>query len=145
MKVLIDTNVALDVLLKRTPHYEKSAKVLVLSEKKEIDAYISASAATDIYYITRKALKDKRATIDLLRKLIKVVNVAAVTGDNVCQALELEWDDFEDSIQYMAGENLFVEYIVTRNPQDFEHGSITAVTPEKFLSDFSTGLYDELR
>ena len=139
MKVLIDTNIALDVLLKRTPYYEKSAKVLVLSEKKEIDAYISASAVTDIYYITRKALKGKRETIDLLRKLVKIVNVTAVTGDNVCQALELEWDDFEDSIQYVAGENQLVEYIVTRNPQDFEHGSITAVTPEEFLSDFSTG------
>ena len=133
MKVLIDTNIALDVLLKRTPHYEKSARVLVLSEKREINAYISASAVTDIYYITHKALKNKRATIDLLRKLVNVVNVAAVTGDNVCQALELEWDDFEDSIQYMAGKYLLVEYIVTRNPRDFEQGSISAVTPEEFL------------
>ena len=41
MKVLIDTNIALDVLLKRVPHYEKSAGVLVLSEKREIDADIS--------------------------------------------------------------------------------------------------------
>ena len=137
MRVLIDTNIALDVLLKREPHYEKSAGVLVLSEKREIDAYISASAVTDIYYITRKAMKDKHATVDLLRKLVNVVNVAAVTGDNVRHALDLEWDDFEDSIQYMAGENLLVEYIVTRNPQDFKHGSILTVTPEEFLSYFS--------
>ena len=54
-------NIALDVLLKRTPHYEKSARVLILSEKREIDAYISASAVTDIYYITRKALTDLNA------------------------------------------------------------------------------------
>jgi len=31
--VLIDTNVALDVLLKREPHFGPSAKVLLLSEK----------------------------------------------------------------------------------------------------------------
>ena len=137
MKVLIDTNIALDVLLKRTPHYEKSAGILVLSEKREIDAYISASAMTDIYYITRKALKDKRATIDLLRKLVNVVNMAAVTSDNINRALELEWDDFEDSLQYMVGENLPVEYIITRNPRDFEHGSIKAITPEEFLKHIS--------
>jgi len=136
MKVLIDTNVALDVLLKRMPHYEKSAGVFVLSEKKEIEAYISASAVTDIYYITFKALKNKLATIDLLRKLVNIVSVAAVTDDNVRLALELEWDDFEDSIQYMAGENLMVEYVITRNPKDFERGSISAVTPEEFLSRF---------
>jgi len=137
MKVLIDTNVALDVLLKREPYYEKSAGVLVLSEKREIDAYISASAVTDIYYITRKALKDKRSTIDLLRKLVNVVNVAAVTSDNVRHALELEWDDFEDSVQYMAGENLLVEYVITRNTRNFERGSISAVTPEEFLKYIS--------
>ena len=133
MRVLIDTNIALDVLLKRTPHYEKSASVLVLSEKREIEAYISAAAMTDIYYITQKALKDKLATINLLRKLVKVVNVAAVTSDSVHQALTLEWDDFEDSIQYAVAETLLVEYIITRNPQDFTNSSISVITPEEFL------------
>ena len=133
MKALIDTNIVLDVLLKRTPHYEKSARILVLSEKREIEAYISASAVTDIYYIICKALKDKRAAIDLLRKLVNIVKVAAVTSDDVRQALELEWEDFEDSIQYMVGVNVPAEYIITRNPQDFKRGSISVLTPDEFL------------
>ena len=137
MKVLVDTNIALDVLLKRIPHYEKSAKVLVLSEKKVIDAYISASAITDIYYIIRKTLKDKRATIDLLKKLINVVNVASVTDNTVHQALELEWSDFEDSIQYAVGESLLVEYFISRNPHDFRQGLISVLTPEEFLRHLS--------
>jgi predicted nucleic acid-binding protein len=132
--VLIDTNIALDVLLKRTSYYEKSARVLLLSEKKEIEAYISASAVTDVYYVTRKALQDKRAAIDLLRKLVSIVNVAAVTEGDVYQALESEWDDFEDSIQNTVGENLSAEYIITRNPQDFKSAYISVVTPEQFLS-----------
>jgi len=45
----------------------------------------------------------------------------------------LEWDDFEDSVQYVVGEGLAVEYIVTRNTQDFTFGSIPAVTPEQFI------------
>jgi predicted nucleic acid-binding protein len=98
-----------------------------------IDAYISASAVTDIYYITRKTLSDKRVSTDLLRKLLNVVNVAAVTDNTVRKALELEWSDFEDSIQYVAAESLLVEYIITRNPHDFERSSISTVTPEEFL------------
>lgn len=136
MKVLIDTNIVLDVLLKRTPYYEKSAGVLILSENKKIDAYISASAVTDIYYITRKTLKDKRLAIDLLRRLVSVVKVAAVTEDNVLKALELEWDDFEDSIHYSVGKDLLVEYLITRNTLDFKRGSIIAVTPEEFLKAY---------
>ena len=59
-----------------------------------------------------------------------------VLDDNVRLALELGWDDFEDSIQYIVGENLIVEYIITRNLQDFKHGSISAVAPEEFLRRF---------
>ena len=63
---------------------------------------------------------------------------ATVTGDNIYQALDLKWDDFEDSVQYIVGEGLAVDYIITRNAQDFSNlrsyaGSIKVVTPEQFL------------
>jgi hypothetical protein len=45
----------------------------------------------------------------------------------------LEWSDFEDSVQFVVGEGLSVDYIVTRNTQDFSSGSIPAVTPEQFI------------
>jgi len=46
---------------------------------------------------------------------------------------DLEWEDFEDSVQYVVGESLFVDYIVTRNTKDFTSGSINAITPEQFI------------
>jgi hypothetical protein len=45
----------------------------------------------------------------------------------------LTWNDFEDSVQFTVGEGLSVDYIVTRNTQDFSTGHIPAVTPEQFL------------
>ena len=48
MKYLIDTNVILDVLLKREPFYKSCASVLTLARRKEIELYVSASAITDI-------------------------------------------------------------------------------------------------
>ena len=48
-------------------------------------------------------------------------------------ALDLDWDDFEDSVQFVVGEGLTVDYIITRNTQDFSSGSIPAVTPEQFI------------
>jgi predicted nucleic acid-binding protein len=49
MNVLIDTNVVLDVLLRREPFMTWSAKVIFLSEKSVIDGYVSASIVTDIF------------------------------------------------------------------------------------------------
>jgi len=54
MTILIDTNVILDVLLKREHFMWKSSNVLLLSEKKIIDGYVTASSITDIFYITNK-------------------------------------------------------------------------------------------
>jgi len=53
MNVLIDTNVILDVLLHREPFHEDAARIITLSENDKINGFVSASAITDIFYITR--------------------------------------------------------------------------------------------
>ena len=133
MNVLIDTNVILDILLQREPHYKDEAKINVLSEKGYIRSYISASAVTDIFYIAKKELKDTDTAFGLLKNLLKTIRVASVTENNIVEALNLKWGDFEDSVQYVAGKSIFAEYIITRNPQDFSKSQIKTVLPKKFL------------
>ena len=132
MKVLIDSNIVLDILLNNTAFYTSSMAVFVHVEQKCLIGYISASAVTDIYYISRKRLgkEDSRKAI---KKMLIVFQPATVTGDDIFKALDLEWGDFEDSVQYTVGEGLSVDYIVTRNTKDFSAGSIPAVTPEQFI------------
>ena len=59
MKFLIDTNIILDVLLKREPFYNDGVKVLNLAKEDSVNLYVSASAITDIYYIANQTLIDK--------------------------------------------------------------------------------------
>jgi predicted nucleic acid-binding protein len=132
MKVLVDTNVALDILLNRSAFYSNSMAVFVLAEHKIITGHISASAVTDIFYIAQKQL-GKNAAQEAIKRLLQVFLPATVTGNNIYQALDLAWDDFEDSVQFIVGEALSADFIVTRNPQDFASGSISAVTPEQFI------------
>jgi predicted nucleic acid-binding protein len=136
MNVLIDTNVILDILLQRIPYYNDAAKVNVLAEKGYIRSYISASTVTDIFYIARKELKDTNKTIKLLKNILKTTRVASVTENNIHEALNLEWEDFEDSVQYVVGKNIFVDYIITRNPYDFANSKIKVVSPNVFLNQF---------
>ena len=93
MKLLIDTNVVLDVLLKRQPFFEHAAKVLKLSAREDIEEFISASAITDIYYIANRMLKDKEKVRGLLQMLLKVVSIAAVSAEEINMALGLEWNE----------------------------------------------------
>lgn len=130
--VLVDTNVALDILLNRSAFYADSAAVFALAEQVIITGYVSASSVTDIFYIARKDVGAKN-TREAIKHLLHVFQPAAVTGEDICKALDLEWDDFEDSIQFTVGESFSVDYIVTRNIQDFASGNIKAVTPAQFL------------
>ncbi|MCL1807056.1 MAG: PIN domain-containing protein [Oscillospiraceae bacterium] len=134
MNLLIDTNVAIDVLLRREPYYKGSARIFLLSEKGYVNTYISASAATDIVYILRRELKSGDAAVKLLAKLLQTAHIASVTERNIREALDLGWNDFEDSVQYTAGKSIPADYIISRNPKDFANSQISVVTPEDFIS-----------
>jgi predicted nucleic acid-binding protein len=134
MVVLIDSNVVLDQILKNEGFFESAEDILVLSENGVIDGYVSASAITDIHYIARKAFQDKKQALELIRALTEAVHVATVDEGIVKNAIALGWSDFEDSIQYSAGKNINVDYIVTRDPKGFAESDIATIDPESFLS-----------
>jgi len=134
MTVLIDTNVILDVLLQRNQFLQASAGVVLLSEKNIIEGYVTASAITDIFYITNSTYKDKQKTMNLLKDLLKTVNIAAVTGEEIYRALDLNWHDFEDALQYTTGEHIEADYIITRDLNGYEGDSIPVIQPVDFLN-----------
>jgi predicted nucleic acid-binding protein len=132
MNVLVDTNVILDVLLERHPFYDNSFLFFQLVDQKDIRGYVSAVSITDMFYIVQKQ-QGKNAARNAVKQLLQVFYPATVTDRNIYCAVELEWDDFEDSVQYTLREGLSVDYIITRNSKDFSSGSIEALTPEQFI------------
>lgn len=137
MKLLIDTNVVLDVLLRREPFFRTAAEVLNLTQRDEVREYVSASAITDIYYIANKQMKDRDAVRDLLKRLLMIVSVAAVSEWEIQNALNLAWGDFEDSVQYSVALLNEIDGIVTRNPSDYQEANMRIWLPEQALELFT--------
>jgi len=137
MKLLIDTNVVLDVLLRREPFFRTAAEVLNLTQRDEVREYVTASAITDIYYIANKQMKDRDAVRDLLKRLLMVVSVAAVSEREIQNALNLAWGDFEDSVQYSVALLNEMDGIVTRNPSDYQEANMRIWLPEQALELFA--------
>lgn len=131
MKLLIDTNVVLDVLLRREPFFRTAAEVLNLTQLDEVREYVSASTITDIYYIANKQMKDRDAVRNLLKRLLMVVSVAAVSEREIQNALNLAWGDFEDSVQYSVALLNEMDGIVTRNPSDYQEANMRIWLPEQ--------------
>ena len=137
MKLLIDTNVVLDVLLRREPFSKTAAEVLNLTQRDDVREYVSASAITDIYYIANKQMKDRDAVRDLLKRLLMIVSMAAVSEREIQNALNLAWGDFEDSVQYSVALLNEMDGIVTRNPSDYQEANMRIWLPEQALELFA--------
>ena len=117
MKVLIDTNIILDVLCKRPDFYEDSAKIFKLCEVKKISGVISALSIPNIMYILRKEL-DADKTREILDSLMLIFSVADLKADDLKKAADMRFKDYEDAIQSACAARIKANYIVTRNIKD---------------------------
>jgi len=133
MKVFIDTNLVLDVLAKRKPFYEKSSRIWEMTEKGELQGYLSATSVTDIFYILKKQLGTERP-YGILDQLLMVFEVVAVSKVDIRKALKLGLKDFEDALQLICAKKIKASFLITRNKKDFrEAKGIEIIDPDAFL------------
>lgn len=57
IKVLFDTNIILDIALRRSLFFEDALRLFSLIDQKVIVGSVTATTVTDIYYISRKDKK----------------------------------------------------------------------------------------
>ena len=133
MKVLIDTNVILDVLCNRKDFVDASLKVFKYCEAKRITGYISALSVPNIVYIMRKELTREK-TKEILSMLTSIFTVIDLREADLLKAADSDMKDYEDAIQSACAARIKAKYIITRNIRDFAAGDIPAVKPEDFFS-----------
>ena len=132
MKVLIDTNVILDVLCNRKEFFGDSSKILKLCEIGQIDGYISVLSIPNIVYIMRKEL-DSEKIKDVLDKLSLIFSTVDLKSDDTKKAVKLDFNDFEDALQCVAAKRIKADYIITRNVKDFIKSPVPAIKPSELL------------
>ncbi len=135
MKILVDTNVLLDIALERQPFFADSLQVLSLIFHKQLEGYLSASTVSDLYYIIRRN-KGHAPSIDFIRRILTFCRVAVVDQDAIESALDSNFGDFEDAIQHSTAIINQLDLIVTRNPNDYTDSTIQILTPIQLLGEF---------
>jgi predicted nucleic acid-binding protein len=101
MRILIDTNVVLDFLQEREPFVENAARLFECIDAGEIEGFIAATTITNIYYIVRRAA-GRVVAQDAITQVLVDLNICAVDRDVLEQALALNFEDFEDAVQYVC-------------------------------------------
>ena len=132
MRLFLDANVLLDVLLSRQPFVDDSERVLNLCAKKVFDGCCSGLTICNLMYILRK-----HCTIDIARRCMidfsTYVNVVDVKSTSIANALHSSNPDFEDAVQARCAVECGADVIVTRDKTGFEDAGIPAYTPTELL------------
>jgi predicted nucleic acid-binding protein len=132
-RALFDTNVILDVLLRREPHFAASAAALDVVARGGVEGYLAGHAVTTVAYLLQRqlgAVGSRAVLADLLSQL----RVAPVTDGVVRRALVSPLRDFEDAVCDAAAGEADAELIVTRNDADFGGSAVAAVLPRVFVA-----------
>jgi len=138
VKLLLDINVIVDVLTARRPWVEHSAAVLSLLDDARVEGFVAVHTITTIHYLLTEHLGRKKAAAALL-DVLRLVRVVPVDHDMMLKALSLGWKDFEDAVQAVCALQVGADYVVSRNPGDFESFSIPVVSPSDLLALLGRG------
>ena len=132
MRVFLDTNILLDVLARRDPFFEHSARIWTMAEQGEIVASVSVLSFNNIYYIVRKA-EGKEKAAKALRLMRDIFVIVAPGRQIVDRAVDSEIDDFEDAVQYFSASRSRADYLITRDASGFPASPLPVLSPQEFL------------
>jgi len=134
VKVLLDTNIIIDVISKRAG-YEDSLRLFKYCELGRVQGVISATTVTDILYILRKHI-DPSEVRAAVQTLLLIIDIASIGKGEIAAAFASEMKDFEDAVQSACAKRIGADYIVTRNLKDFDKSVVKAITPTEALELF---------
>ena len=135
MGALVDTNVVLDALANREPWAKEARDLLFLAACGKLDLFLSGSTITDVFYlVNRYVTHDKRKSAEVVDTLMQSLSVVNVGMRECLFAAHSSITDFEDAVVAEAARSAKLDYIVTRNLDDYAHSDVPAVSPHDYLA-----------
>ena len=131
--IFVDTNVVIDLLAKREPFYKEAQDLFTLSDKKEVQLFISSLTFANAYYSIVRHHKEVDAK-KYLSKFKVLVTILSLEDKAIELALASDFKDFEDGLQYFVAMDNEADVIITRNKKDYTNSKIPVMTAGEYMS-----------
>ena len=133
MRILIDTNITIDILTNRQPFCNDSIacyrKALLNRDK----IFISTISVADVMYITKSNFNNRTDQLQTVQEFINTLKIAKVNTKDLKFAFTGIMSDFEDALQSYCAKRYHIDYIITRNVKDFKLSPVKVIEPVDFL------------
>ena len=136
IRVLLDTNILLDLFLERPEFVRAAEEVWEANRLGRFEGYVSALTPPTIYYVGKK-IKGEAAMRFALIGLLTKFRVCTIDHASLRAALALPLKDYEDAVQVASAQANGLEAIVTRDLADFAGATLPVYSPADFLTQLS--------
>jgi predicted nucleic acid-binding protein len=131
MKIFVDTNIFLDLILKRK-NFHDALLIFNAIEKKLFSGVVLDITILNIDYIAKKQVKNIKEFIRLINTNFSVVGIS---NEMISKALDIENNDFEDILQYLSAKDLKSDCIIT-NDRSFYKVDIETLSSSEFIKKY---------
>lgn len=132
--IFIDTNIILDLLLKRTPFYKSAESIFSLADKNKIDLVVSALSIANAHYII-SSIKSKTIAREAIAKFKVLVTIVSLSDKIIELSLnDNKFPDFEDGLQYYSAIEVNCKFIITRDLKDFKNSNLPVMTADSYIA-----------
>ncbi|MBW4442943.1 MAG: PIN domain-containing protein [Plectolyngbya sp. WJT66-NPBG17] len=137
MRILVDTNIVLDIFLNRQPFAEEASALLATIAMEQVQGYVCASSLTDIFYIARRQTKSINQGRRAIAMTLRLFHISLVDRAILEAAFNSELSDFEDAVQIACAVTQNLDAIVTRNARDFQTNLISVLSIADLLQQIT--------
>jgi len=99
--LFIDTDIIVDFLIDRKPFSREAAIIFTLIDQKKLKGYVSSLTFSNLFYVLRK-IEPQKKVISKIDSISKILTILKVDDQNIRDAIDSGFPDFEDSIQYFC-------------------------------------------
>jgi predicted nucleic acid-binding protein len=131
-KIFLDTNIVIDFLGERANFYQPAAKILTLADQKKIEIYTSPTSISNTYYLLSR-FENTKIALEKIRKFKVLCSISLMDDEVIEKAINSNFKDFEDAMQYFSALASNCDLIVTRNEKDFKNALIPVLNGESYL------------
>lgn len=148
MRLLLDTNVLLDLLACREEFYREVCAIKAMGLYGDADLWVSAKSFTDVFYLMRRHSEfDSAAIQDVILENLAYLNVCGIGKEDIENSARAKWPDFEDCLVALCAEKVKADVLITRDRKGFELSRVTPCSPSDFVDHLEKEygiVYDEV-